>query len=256
MAYILLTRRFSRPLSRRLSAVIILHNKLTYITKEELEIPRSAAEVRPWVDAILEEISKTEEGRQAVRFREGYLKELTEEALPLGIFCEHYFNSSHCVTLNHLTGNQNYDVKITDKRLKQSPLKYLEITQAHEGEDAHLRMIKLKEEGHANAFGKVKKIGTKHTGLSIEIENEAIEHGELVRKELKRIHEAANRKKGKVYPEGTGLIIICDDYVAFRKPEDIVQLNEYIKNNVLPGLDNFTSIFVIGWSSKIFLEFD
>lgn len=228
---------------------------MSYITKEELEIPRSSAEVKPWVDAKLEEISKTDEGRHAVRFREGHLKELTEEALPLGIFCEHYFNSSSCVTLNHLIGDQNYDVAITDKRLRKTPLKYLEITQAHEGEDAHLRMIKLKEEGHASAFGKVKKNGTKHTGLSIEIENEAIEHGELVRKELKRIHEAADRKKGKEYPEGTGLIIICDDYVAFRKPEDIVQLKEYITNNVLADLENFTSIFVIGWSSKIFLEF-
>lgn len=235
--------------------LLYCNNKLTYITKEELEIPRSAAEVRPWVDATLEKISKTKEGRQAVRFREGYLKELTEEALPLGIFCEHYFNGSHSVTLNHLIGNQNYDVEITDKRLEKSPLKYLEITQAHEGENAHLRMIKLKEDGHANAFGKVKKIGTKHTGLYIEIENEAIEHGELVRKELKRIHEAADRKRGKVYPEGTGLIIICDDYVAFRKSEDIVKLKEYIKSNVLPSFNNFTRIFVIGWSSKIFLEF-
>ncbi len=228
---------------------------MPYITKKELEVPRSAAEVKAWVDTKLEEISKTEEGRHAVRTREGYLKELTEEALPLGIFCEHYFKSSKCVTLNHIIGNQNHDVVITDKRLRKSPLKYLEITQAHDGEDAHLRMVKLNEEGHANAFGKVKKSGTKHTGLTIEINNEAIEHGELVRKELKRIYEAADRKKRKEYPEGTGLIIICDDYIAFRKPEDIEQLKEYIEKNVLAGMSNFTKIFVIGWSSKIYLEY-
>jgi len=107
------------------------------VTKEEIEIPRTAAEIRRWAEEKIEILGNTKEGKHAVRFREGHAKELTEETLPLGIFCEHYFKSSRCVIIQQHIGNQNYDATIKDKRIFKSPLKFLEITQAHEEEDAH-----------------------------------------------------------------------------------------------------------------------
>jgi len=225
------------------------------LTKEEIETPRTAAKIRCWAEQKIEYLGNTKEGKHAIRFREGYAKELTEETLPLGIFCENYFKSSRYVVIQQHVGNQNYDATIKDKRLKKSPIKYLEITQAHEGEDAHLRMLHLENKGHANVLGMVTKKGTKHTGITVEIENEALEHGVVVDNELQRILEAARRKSGKEYPDNTGLVIICDDYIVFREQEDIEKLIQFIHENVLEYLNNFLKVFVIGWSSKTYLEF-
>ena len=229
---------------------------MSHITKNEIETLRNAAQIRPWVDGKLEEIGSTSEGKRAVRFHEGLTKELMEEALPLGIFCEHHFKNSRCVEIRHVVGNQNYDAEVNDKRLRKSPIQYIEITQAHEGEDAYLRMRQIEKEGHANALGNVTKTGTKNSGITIEIENEAVEHSVIVRNELQRISEAAIRKSKKEYPPNTGLIIVCDDYIAFRESDDVERLKEYMSDNVLKHLDNFRMVFVIGWSSKTYLEFD
>lgn len=229
---------------------------MTYVTKEELETPRKASEVRQWVDIKIEEIGSSDEGKHAVRFREGLLKELTEEALPLGIFCEHYFEGSDDVIVTHTIGNQNFDVTIEDKRTNKTTLEHLEITQAHEGEDAHLRMLVLEKEGHVNSLGAVTKQGTKHTGITIEVENEAIEHGVTFDNEAQRILAAAERKSGKEYPNNTGLVIICDDYIAFRDENDRDQLSTFVQENALTMLNNFSKVFVIGWSSNTYLEFN
>ncbi len=228
---------------------------MTFITKEELETPRAASEVRSWVDSKIQEIGSSDEGKHAVRFKEGLLKELTEEALPLGIFCELYFDNSKDIMVTHIIGNQNYDATIDDNRDIKTDLEFLEITQAHEGEDAHLRMLKLEEAGHVNILGAVTKKGTKHTCITIVVENEAVEHSVTFDREAQRISDAAERKSVKQYPDNTGLIIICDDYIAFRDEADTNNLSEFVQSEVLHKLDNFSKVFIIGWSSETFLEF-
>jgi len=228
---------------------------MTFITKEELETPRKASVIRSWVDNKIEEIGSTDEGKHTVRLREGLIKELIEEALPLGIFCEQYFGNSDEVIITHNIGSQNHDATIEDQRDNKTILEFLEITQAHEGEDAHLRMLKLEEDGHVNLLGAVTKEGTRHRSITIEVENEAVEHSVIFNNEAQRISDAAGRKSGKDYPDNTGLIIICDDYLAFRDEADINNLSEFIQSEVLPKLDNFNKVFIIGWSSKTYLEF-
>ncbi len=229
---------------------------MTCITQEELETPRVASDFRKWVDAKIEEIGSTKEGKRTIRLRKGLHKELVEEALPLGIFCEVYFSNSSEVVITHKVGNQNYDAVIEDARAEKTPLKYLEITQAHEGEDAHLRMLKLEEDGHVNILGAVTKKGTKHTGITIEVENVAVEHGVVCDTEVDRIIKAAERKSGKQYPEGTGLIIVCDDYIAFRDDADRLKLSDRFIKEALPKLRTFEKVFIIGWSGRMYLEFE
>ena len=73
--------------------------------------------------------------------------------------------------------------------------------------------------------------------------------------EAQKILNAAKRKSGKEYLDNTGLIIICDDYIAFRDKSDPDRFIEFIHYKVLLLLDNFSKVFVIGWSSKTYLEF-
>ncbi len=229
---------------------------MPHITKEELELPRKASKIREWVNNKIEEIGSTDKGKHAVRFREGLCKELIEEALPLGIFCEQYFNNSDKVTIAHHIGSQNYDATIEDLRENKTELKYLEITQAHEGEDAHSRMVKLDEDGHVNLLDTVTKHGTKQTGITIKVENKAVKHGVTFNKEVQRIRNAAKKKSEKKYPDNTGLIIICDDYIAFREKADLDNLSQIIHVDILPVLKNFSKVFIVGWSSNTYLEFN
>lgn len=235
--------------------VCLQNGHMLNINKQEIEKPRNASKIAPWVDAKLRELATTAEGKHAVRFREGLAKPLVEEALPLGIFCEKYFNGSRCVVIHHVLGNQNFDAKVRDKRIRKSQIEYLEITQAHEGENAHLRMVHLEQKGHANILGAVFKSGTKKTGIKVEIEEEAIEHDIVVDREIRRIHEAAVRKSHKQYPVNTGLVIVCDDYVAFSDENDIEKLRNFAIDNLLKDLSNFRMVFIVGWSSNLFLEF-
>lgn len=208
------------------------------------------------MNAKLEELVSTPEGKHAVRFRTALAKELVEESLPLAIFADKYYKRSRCVIISHKLGNQNFDATVRDKRIVKSPLEYLEVTQAHEGEDAHLRMLYLEKEGHVSPFGKVFKTGTKNTSITVEVKSEAIEHSILVDREIKRIRDAALNKSSKKYPVNTGLVIVCDDYVAFRDEKDIAKLKEYIVTICLQFLGNFKKVFVVGWSSQFFLEFE
>ena len=78
---------------------------MIYISKEELESPRLAYEVKPWAQAKIMEIRQTKAGRRALHLKNGLLKELSEETLPLGIFCEQYFCDHPNVLIGHKIGS-------------------------------------------------------------------------------------------------------------------------------------------------------
>jgi hypothetical protein len=66
---------------------------------------------------------------------------------------------------------------------------------------------------------------------------------------------AAIKKSRKQYPENTGLVIVCDDYIAFRERSDIEKLNNFVVENLFKDLTNFKEVFIVGWSSRLFLQF-
>jgi len=226
-----------------------------FVTKEELEIPRSAAQLLAWAQKKISSIGATDDGKKAIRLRKGLCKTLVEEALPLGIFCAHYFKASRCVNIQHIVGNQNYDAIVTDERLRKSPIKYLEVTQAHEGENEHLRMIELERKGSVNVLGRVKKRGTKNTGITVEIENAAKSHADVVAAEKEKIRMAVERKACNSYPKGTGLIIVFDDYIGFRDQGDKENLKQFAKENLQIRVTNFSLAALVGWSKQTYVEF-
>ena len=87
----------------------------------------------------------------------------------------------------------------------QAHFSFVEITQAHEGENDFLRMIVLERDGHVNVLGAVQKGGTKTTGIHVEVENKAFEHSMVLEGEIGRVEVAIRRKSEKTYPSGTAL---------------------------------------------------
>jgi len=228
--------------------------EMIFLTSDELQKPHKASEFEDWVSRKIEEISSTKEGRNALRLREGLAKNLMEEAYPLSLFASKFFDRSEEVTLQILIGNQNFDAIVQDGWKEKGLIQYVEVTQAHEGEDFHLRMINLCKEGSVSAIGKVNKQGTKRTGLYVSVENEARLHSDIVDEELKRIGDALKRKIGKIYPQGTALVVAFDDYVAITKPSDLVLLKNSI-DHFHPELSKFVLLFLIGISGKNYLTF-
>lgn len=225
------------------------------LTEEQLQKERSAAEFLPWVEGLLQTLGSSPKGKSAVRFRQGLAKQLVEEALPLGIFALHHYCSSEEVSIRLVLGNQNYDAVIDDQRSNPSPFSFIEVTQAHAGEEEHLRMIALEEDGHVNVLGTVRKSGKKTTGIHVEVEQVSESHHVVLSRELERIEAAVRRKAGKEYPEGTALLVVFDDYIAINDSADLDILRERLER-MLPDLVQFNWLSVVGWSERTFLEFD
>ena len=226
------------------------------LTKEELEVPRSADQFLAWVEHKIDYLHTIKEGKQVIRYRQGFAKELIEEAFPIGIFCLHHFKSSPDVKVQHIVGNQTYDAIVTDLRENKSPISFLEVTQAHEGENEHLRMLVLERNGHVSSLGTVAKAGTKQTGINVHVANEAKSHSEILNNELDKIKEAAKRKLGRTYPNGTALLIVFEDRLVDWSIEDSKAMDMFVKDNILQYLINFRWVALVGWSKRTYLEFN
>jgi hypothetical protein len=117
-------------------------------------------------------------------------------------------------------------------------------------------MIKLERQGHVNALGKVKKSGTKHSGITVEVSNEARSHACVLSEELERIEEAINRKLRKPYGDGTALVVAFDDYIAIRSDEDMNALRTFVQENLIRRITNFRWLALVGWGKRNYVEFD
>jgi len=220
-----------------------------FVTKEELETKRTPKELAMWIEKKLADLKEIPEAKEAVRLRKGLCKELVEEVYALSIYSNHVFGDRGDVTILPVIGSQNYDAIIEENGKK----KKLEITLAHEGEQEYLRMLLLHREGRAPATGEIKKTGSKKTGIVLEAECIARDADEIFRDQCELIKWAIERKIGKVYEEGTDLLVMFSDAMGFREPVEFEKLKEFINNEMGPlvepsGLGN---LHIVGWSKDI-----
>lgn len=223
------------------------------LTKDLLEKDRSAAEFLSWVEGMVQTLGETPEGTKATRLRCGLAKVLLDEALPLGIFVNYHYAASSNVRIRLVLGNQNFDAVVCDQRLNPPSFSFVEITQAHAGEEEHLRMSYFMEHGHVNMLGDVKKSGTKATGRHVEVAESAVEHSVVLEKQLCLIEEAVQRKIKKEYPVGTALVVVFEDSIAMRDQEDRDALHKRLQP-IIPSLNKFAWLAVVGWTKKIYLS--
>lgn len=223
------------------------------LSPEEIQTPRGAADLYPWVLDRIESIKATPNGKSAIRFRKELCKPLIEELLPLGLLCECFFERSPEVRVELVLGNQNYDAIVTDQRRNAVVFpQRIEVTQSHEGEDEHLRMLHLEQEGHVSLFGPVRKSGTKKTGISVSVENEAKSHTEVVNRQRTLVQEAIDRKLTRTYEPDTALLVVFDDLIAIRNDSDCGVFRNLLLDNRATLLGRFAWVGVIGWRKKCF----
>ena len=138
---------------------------MPYVTEEELTRERTPSELLSWVEDKI--ASFDNEGVRALRLRIGLMKPLVEEVYPMAVYACKKYGKTDLVKIRPAIGSQNYDAIVTDNSRSPASVGYLEVTQAHEGEERHLRNVYLNEHGFVPGHGPIKKAGTKKTGMSI-----------------------------------------------------------------------------------------
>lgn len=146
------------------------------LTREELETPRTAANMLPWVYSAVDRFSATKELRAAAREGKLLAKELIHEALPMALFAYRHFEASQRVIVRHILGNQSYDAIVEDSREHPGPVQYIEVTVSDWDYIEALRAELLNRDGHAPAYTEVTAAGPKTNRTELKAEARALRH--------------------------------------------------------------------------------
>lgn len=235
----------------------VLNMFLERVSQEELTEKRTPSELYDWLIAKVTQICATKEGLKDFRLQKGLLKKLPEEIAPLAIFGNSKYGDTEQVLLQPVIGNQNYDAKVIDMRTDPASETYIEITQAHEGEDDYWRRCELLKKGFVPVNAPVIKTGKGKKRL-VSISPEATSVEERVKTELDRVLAAAKRKESKNYPDNTCLIIFFDDTPPFQEALKLINhttIDSFVKKEIL-NLDlRFSQLYLVGEAQEIFREY-
>ena len=226
------------------------------ISKEELETPRSAAEMLDWVHAALARFN-TRELRAEAREGEHFAKELTDEALPIGLFAKEYFCGSGDVLISHEIGSQQYDATVEDCRENASTIRHIEATVSDRNYTEALRIEILNEKGSVAAYGKVVVDGPKRQRTKLEAESIAVKHDDIHDQHLQAVAEVVAKKARLNYPEHTALVVRVDDAGPFREADDVASLEELAISTLIEKVSGreFDVLALVG-SQGLFLCYD
>lgn len=204
------------------------------MTREELETPRTAAEMLGWVYAAHARFRATKQLRAAAREGKFFAKELIQEALPIALFAHRYYNASPEVTISHVLGNQTYDALVADNRQSPAAATHIEATVSDWSYTEALRMEMLTRDGHAPGYGHVSAVGPRGNRTELRAELAAVRHEDLRAKHIAGVIAAVNRKAAITYPDGTALVVRVDDSVPFRNDDDVAELDHVARTILLP----------------------
>lgn len=216
------------------------------MTKDEIETPRTAAEMLAWVESALGRFN-TRELKAAAREGKHFAKELTDEALPIALFAKHYYQGSADVTIRHVIGNQQYDAVVEDNRQKPSRVRYIESTVSDRDYTESLRMEILNRDRSVAAYGPVRAAGPRGRRTVLEASSATINPEEVREQHLAAIIEVIKKKADKKYPDDTALVVRIDDATPFRE-DGVDVLDEVARESVVPLLSGrgFAVLALVG----------
>lgn len=219
------------------------------LKQEEMQAPRTPRALCEWVNAKSSELAQTKDGKVYVRSGALLPKKLMEEVRPFGLFASLRFQSDDVTCIPNL-GNENFDGRIQFSNKMQAPI-YVEITYAKDGHDERLRLDVLNERGSVSALGAVRVTGTKAAGNQrVEVENEAVDHDSIVSSALSLVKKRLTGKSEKKYGPQHVLVVVVEDYIAFRSDEDRAVLRKCVEATIASLTLDFGAIYLLGSSGK------
>lgn len=218
------------------------------LQRADMEVPRNPRELCDWVNSKASELSQTKEGKAYARSGATLPKKLWEEIRPLGLFALSRYGVEGVRCTPNLS-NDNYDgtIEFSDPSL---PPTHVELTYAKDGYDERLRLNVLNSEGSVNALGKITVSGTKASGQRIEVENEAVDHTEVRYAALALFKDRLAGKSNIQYGRNHVLVVVVDDYLAFRTEEDKEVLMRHAQT-IIPDMKlDFGAVYLVGASGE------
>jgi hypothetical protein len=225
------------------------------LTSEELLIPRTPTELSHWVENKFRIFAAHPEAREWVLLHKGLSKQFHEEVYPLSILAKHLYAERSDIKCLPNLDNRNFDATIFDYSISPPYELKVEITYAVE-KNNHLRMKYFAENGYVNAIGKVDKSGTLHTGHKINVEDEAIEHTDLLERSFSRIRAAIEKKSIKPQYGPGHVLLVAFEYFGFLSEQDKAALKAYVEKYVLTLSLNFAALYVVELVGKTFVGFE
>lgn len=218
------------------------------LQRADMEVSRSPQELCDWVESKASEFAQTEEGKDYARSGAILPKKFWEELRPLGLFALCRYGAEGVKCTPNLS-NDNYDGKIEFSKSSIPPI-YVELTYAKDGYDEHLRIKVLSSKGNVNALGKIIVFGTKASGQTIKIENEAADHIKVRNSALALLKDRLAGKANKQYGRAHVLVVVFDDYLPFRTDEDKEVLVSDAQGIVQALKLDFGAVYLLGASGK------
>ena len=218
------------------------------LQRDDMEVPRKPRELCDWINSKASELSQTSERKAYARSGAILPKKFWEEIRPLGLFALSRYGADVVTCIPNLS-NDNYDGTIEFSDSSILPI-YVEITYAKDGHDERLRLNVLTSKGSVNALGKITVSGTKASGQSIEVKDEVIEHTEVRNAALALLKNRLIGKSNKQYGQNHVLVVVVDDYLAFRTEEDKEVLLRHAQA-IIPVMKlDFTAVYLLGSSGE------
>ena len=219
------------------------------LSRVDMEVPRTPQALCDWVNSKASELSETDKGKRFARSGALLPKKLWEEVRPFGLFAFLRYGPKNDVRCAPNLSNENYDGRIDFDGTSTSPI-YVEVTYAKDGHDEGLRLEVLSATGSVNALGTISVSGTKTSGRTLKVANEAVDHNLTRGKGLDLIRERIIGKSRKTYGQSHILVVVVDDYLAFRTEDDRVILQEYARSVVDSVALDFRGVFLLGSSGN------
>ena len=213
---------------------------------------RTPQKLVEWFDQKIQEIAQQEDGKNAIRMREGYCKQLMEEIYPLKVFAFWQFGDRTDVTLQPVIGSQNYDALIIDHAFYPPHESRLEITMAL-GDDEYLKRFMLREKPSSPTpiSGYIEKTGTQNTGINLTSHLHVRRLEDYLEKQKNLIGKALKKKLQKEYETNTSLLIIFEDATTFDETKIKEELCCFVESKLGAEKTQFLHLYLIGSYERI-----
>ena len=229
------------------------------LTKEEIKKERTPKQLELWVEKILKFTMNDKIKKQAL-LHEGLFKPFYEEVRPLSLFVNKIYPSSSDIRCIPSIDNKDFDAIIRDYTISPPHELKVEFTYAIDGHREHLRMKYFREHGEVNLLESVSYTGNKRTGHSIEVPDEMVDHNDSLQKTFSLIKAATENKskirKPKRYGKKTHVLVVVFDDRTWFNACNKVELEEFIKKEVLILDLNFKTVYILGEERETFLSFE
>jgi len=219
------------------------------LTVEDIEFPRGSDEFVGWFDAKSEELA-IPEVRKLIRSGTRLSKKFFEEIRPLALFVGKEFQGRNDIQVTPMLGNQNFDGEIASS----GHTLRVEITYAKDGKDEVLRLEELSRKGYVNLLAPILQEVRGQIEIPDEPDDErnvVVRHDKTVEEHLNLVRERVAGKANRQYGECCILLVVVDDYVAFRNNRDIEKLDRLVRGELLTLPLGFQRIVLIGASGGL-----